>query len=309
MTPAVTEDVDPVVLLSLAAVRARQRLHEAPGLIAYVRTLIVPASAQQSDGQPRGGSKEPPAPLRVDAVDEADSVYAQLLNWVAYWSEQLQIPAPVTATYAWSNDREVQGFRAGVTPEGAAGLVQNLGTWLMLHQDAIERHEQAGEYFDDVAQLVRDLRGKFPRVSRGMRPVSPRPCPVCDEPAMGAEWHSDELTDFTLTCAHCGLEGSTEGLLHDHDVRSILTEMRVEYAPEPAEWWSKKQAAQEMRLTPQALNRYIQHDRLSTHTADGTVYVRADELRDLWRAKRVQKLASRMRRPVGAAPEPEPAPA
>ena len=288
MTASVTEDVDPVILLSLAAVRARQRLTEAPGLIAYVRTLIVPASAQQSDGQPRGGSKEPPAPLRVDAVDEADSVYAQLLNWVAYWSEQLHIPAPVTATYAWSNDREAQGFRAGVTPEGAAGLVQNLATWLMLHQPAIELHEQAGEYLNDVAQLIRDLRGKFPRVSRGMRPVSPRPCPVCDEAAMGAEWHSDELTDFTLACAHCGLEGSTDALLHDRDVRTILADMRVEYAPETTEWWTKKQAVREMRITPRTLDRYIQHDDLPTNTADGAVYVNADRLREIWRSKKIR---------------------
>ncbi|WP_175415957.1 hypothetical protein [Curtobacterium sp. SGAir0471] len=42
-----------------------------------------------------------------------------------------------------------------------------------------------------------------------------------------------------------------------------------------------------MRITPQTLNRYIQNDGLKTHTADGEVYVNADQLREIWRAKRL----------------------
>lgn len=40
-----------------------------------------------------------------------------------------------------------------------------------------------------------------------------------------------------------------------------------------------------MRITPQTLDRYIQNDGLKTHTADGGVYVNADQLRDIWRGK------------------------
>lgn len=94
------EAADPIALLSLAAARARHRLNEAPGPIAYVRTLVVPAGARRSDGLPRPASKEAPAPFRVDAVDESDSAYAQLLNWVSYWCNELHIAPPVTATYA-----------------------------------------------------------------------------------------------------------------------------------------------------------------------------------------------------------------
>lgn len=293
MTDTPTHDVDSAVLLTLAATRARQRLSEAPGLIAYVRTLVTPAGAQRSDGQPRPASKEAPAPLRVDAVDEADSAYAQLLNWVRNWSETLHLAPPVTATYAWSNAREVQGFRGGVTPEGAGILVKNLTVWLLTHQDKIERHEYAGSYFDDVAEIIWDLRKKFPRSGRGTRPVFPRSCPVCDSPSMGVEWQSEQLTDFTLICAYCGFEGSTVALLKDPHVSELMRDMRVEDTPETTSWWTKKQAVREMRLTPQTLNRYIQHDGLATHTADGTVYVNAEQLRELWRAKRSRDKANR----------------
>jgi hypothetical protein len=43
-----------------------------------------------------------------------------------------------------SNSREVQGLRAAVTPEGAAVLVRDSTVRLLLHQDKIERHQQAG---------------------------------------------------------------------------------------------------------------------------------------------------------------------
>jgi hypothetical protein len=221
-------------------------------------------------------------------VDEADSAYAQLLNWVGYWAETLHVVPPVTATYAWSNEREVQGFRAGVTPEGAGLLVKNLTVWLLTHQDTIERHEYAGSYFDDVAGIIWQLRKKFPRSGRCTRPVFPRPCPVCDSPSMGVEWQSEHLTDFTLVCAYCGFEGNTAALLKDADVHELMRDMRVEEAAEATSWWTKKQAAREMRITPQTLNRYIQHDGLETHTADGSVYVNAGQLRELWRTKQAR---------------------
>ncbi|ROP65650.1 hypothetical protein EDF55_0088 [Curtobacterium sp. ZW137] len=293
MTNLTPDETEPEVLLSFAAARARQRLNDAAGLIAYVRTLVAPSGVQRSDGLPRPASKDAPAPLRVNAVDAADSAYAQLVNWVGYWSETLHLSPPVTATYAWSNAREVQGFRGGVTPEGAGMLVKNLTVWLLTHQDKIERHEYAGSYFDDGAAIIWDLRKKFPRSGRGTRPVFPRSCPVCDSPSMGVEWQSEQLTDFTLICAYCGFEGSTVALLKDPHVSELMRDMRVEDTPETTSWWTKKQAVREMRLTPQTLNRYIQHDGLATHTADGTVYVNADQLRELWRAKRSRDKANR----------------
>jgi hypothetical protein len=283
-----SQDVDSSVLLSLAAARTRQRLGEAPGLIAYVRTLITPAGTQRSDGLPRPASKEAPAPARLDAMDEADTLYAQLLNTVDEMSEKLKVSPPVSATYAWSNTREVQGFRAGVTPEGAGLLVRNLTTWVLLHFDKVTRHPLAAHWYADLTQMVEDLRKRFPRASRGARMVLPRPCPVCGDPSMGIEWRSEEPGDFTLACAYCGFEGATDALLKDRDVHELLRDMRAEQTADPTTWWTKKQAAREMRITPQTLNRYIQHDGLQTYTADGVVYVEASQVRELWRAKRVR---------------------
>lgn len=105
---------------------------------------------------------------------------------------------------------------------------------------------------------------------------------------MGVEWQSEQVKDFTLVCASCGFAGNTAALLKDQDVRDLMRDMRIEEVPETKSWWTKKQAVSEMRITPQTLNRYIQHEGLKTHTAHGSVYVNADELRELWRTKQIR---------------------
>jgi len=291
VTDTVTEAISPTVMLDLSAVRARKGLRDAADLLTHVRSLVPPSGTQRPDGQPRSKQQGSRLPFREDALEESDSVYAQLLDWTRSWADALTLPLPVTAGYAWSNQAGPQGFRSAVTPEGAHALTANLATWLLLHDDKIRRHPTAGTFYEDIADLMWNLSKKFPRESRGMRPVLPRPCPICGDPSMGVEWRSEQLLDFTLICTYCGFEGDTTALLKDRDVRTLMNDMRIEEAAEASSWWTKKQAAREMRITPQTLNRYIQRDGLKTHTADGTVYVNADQLRELWRGKRVGKLA------------------
>jgi hypothetical protein len=133
---------------------------------------------------------------------------------------------------------------------------------------------------------VWELRKKFPRDGRSPHPVFPRPAPVHEDPSIGGEWRSEHLQDFTLICSYCGLEGDATALLKDHGVHELFCDMRSEEVTEPTAWWTNKQAAREMRITPQTLNRYILQDRLKTHMAAGAVYVNADQLREIWRGKR-----------------------
>ena len=132
---------------------------------------------------------------------------------------------------------------------------------------------------------------------------------MCSEQRMVIErrgdTHAGDAADIVLVCGYCGFEGGAKALMKDLGMRAaVFGDIRVEEAPEPAEWWTKKQAIDQMRLTSQTLNRYIREDGLATHTKDGTVYVRAGELRDIWRGKQVRRLATNMRRPVGAEPAP-----
>lgn len=299
-----TTDEEAAVDAAVTASYARAKLINAADLVAHVRGLVAPGSAQPSDGQPRPASAEAPLPLHTDPLEASDRVYAHLLNWVRYWAEALQIQPPVGATYAWSTVDGPQGFRSTVTPLGAWGLTHTLTTWLLLRHDAIRRQPDAGDYFTAVDDFLGQLRARFPMRAPRARPTLPRPCPICATDTMTIERRGDQVTDIALVCGYCAFEGAAQALMKDRGLRTLITDIRIEEAPEPAEWWTKKQAIEQMRLTSQTLNRYIREDGLATHTKDGTVYVHAKDVRDLWRAKRVRALATNMRRPVGAEPAP-----
>ncbi|OII10510.1 hypothetical protein BIU97_10300 [Curtobacterium sp. MCBA15_009] len=295
---------DAAIDMAVTASYARAKLVNAADLVAHVRGLVVPAGAQPSDGQPRASRSEAPLPFRPDPLEASDRVYAHLLNWVRYWSDALQVQPPATASYAWATDAGPQGFRSTVTPVGAYGLTQTLTTWLLLRHDAILRQPDAGDYFTAVDDFLGQLRARFPMRAPRARPTLPRPCPVCATDTMTIERRGEQVTDIALVCGYCAFEGEAKALMKDRGIRSLITDIRIEEAPEPTEWWTKKQATDEMRITLQTLNRYIREDGLATQTRDGSVYVRAGDVRDLWRGKQVQRLATNMRRPVGAQAAP-----
>lgn len=298
-----TSSEDKIFDVAVTAADARAKLTSAADQVAYVRGLVVPGSVQPSDGQPRASSTEAPFPIRVDPLEASDRTYAHLLNWVRYWAAELQIQPPATAVYAWTTDGGPQGFRSTVTALGSWGLTRTLTTWLLMHHDSIRRHPGSGEYFEQINDVLGQLRGRFPMRAPRARATLPRECPVCNEPKMVIERRGEDVASIALVCGYCGFEGEAKALTKDRNVRALVGDIRVEEAPENAEWWTKKQAVAEMKITPQTLNRYIRDDGLATHTKDGTVYVPAKDVRDLWRGKRVRQLATTMHRWVG--PEPE----
>ncbi|ROP78313.1 hypothetical protein EDF18_0959 [Frigoribacterium sp. PhB107] len=274
-------------LLHLAAARARRRLLEADGLVAYIRTLVVPPLGGASDGMPRAASKTPPLPLRADAVDDTDDTYARLIEWVSYWAGQLTTEPPVALQVKWAAKDEPAGFRAGTTPAGAGLLVKMLTTWLLTRQDQILGQPAAQEYLDDVADIVWKLRSKYPRAPRPERGVLERPCPVCDRFTFGATWPGQAaVEEFELVCSFCGHSEAAAAFIRDGRVRELLHELREEHADPRSEWWTKRQAQMELDIGKTTLNRYIADGDLQTYTVDGTVYVSTEDLLTLWRTKR-----------------------
>ncbi|GAA0960266.1 hypothetical protein [Frigoribacterium faeni] len=280
-------ELTPDQYLHLATARARRSLVEAPGLIAYVRTLITPGLGGASDGMPRPASRTAPLPLRADAVDDTDDVFARLLHWVSYWAGVYQTAPPSTMQVHWAQDGEITGFRASTTPEGAGALTQQATLWLLARHDLITTHDTGMTYFEDVADMMRDLRGRFPRAPRPPRGVLDRPCPVCDQYAFGATWTGNSVEQFELRCSKCEHTEDAASFIKAGRVRELLHELREEHAEPKSEWWSKRQSALELGITPQTLNRYIAEG-LRTVTLAGGVYVKTDDLLDLWREKRLR---------------------
>lgn len=192
--------------------RCTRALREAPELVMHVRSLIVPGNGQGERGEEDPRER---APLRVTPTDTADHMFANLLLWVDYWAEQLGQALPLPAAAAWSNFREVQGFRAGTTAEGAARLTGRVTRCLLDWSDGIARHTQGGVYHAEVVRLVGEVRGMFPLEVRPERPVSPRACPRCGEREVRADWWGVDRGDVEVRCFHCGWRA-------DQDYRALM---------------------------------------------------------------------------------------
>lgn len=212
----------------LRARKARKALELAPDLAAHLRALMLP-----SDGRTEvGDSPELRTPLLTGVTDAADGLLRQLLEWADWWSKRLDIDGPVAASFARHDyqgshasmgfsDFESVGFRAGTSPEMAAAIVRALVVWLLVHDDEMIVADPfwAGLYQDDVSKLVWRLRaesGQSP--ARPAREPSARPCPVCGELAMRAEYFGSSfqaaelrgeqllnaVEGIDVRCGYCG---------------------------------------------------------------------------------------------------------
>lgn len=287
-----TSDADE---LRLAAARARLRLTEAPDVIGWVRAQMTPGVGGAQDGMPRSASKTPPLPLRADAVDDADDAFTRLLHWLGFWSARFNEVAPALIVTHWRVEGETAGFRAGTSPEGAQALTSSVTLWLLARHDRMLDEHTSRTYFDDVADIVWQLRSRYPTSPRRQRAVLDRACPLCDRFTYGAEWLSEDVTDFELRCSFCDHHQDAGDFLKAGRVRELMHELREEHVDPKAEWWTKRQALTELEMGRSTLDRYITEG-LPTYTADSTVFVRVEELLALWREKRARQKATRDKR-------------
>lgn len=186
---------------------------------------------------PRPASKTAPLPVTAYAADDTDDVYARLLHWVSYWAGVYQVAPPATMQVRWARDREVTGFRASTPPEDACPPTQLATLWLLARHDLLAGHDTGMIYFEDVADMMRDLRGQFPRAPRPPRGVLDRPCPVCGQYAFGATWTGDSVEHFELRCSKCEHTEDATSFIKAGRVRELLHELRAEHAEPKSEWW------------------------------------------------------------------------
>lgn len=215
-------------LAVVQAMKAKKALDAAPDLVAHLRARMLPADGRTEQGEFHRVER---TPLLTTVTDAADEVFIVMLEWVDQWSEALDEPAPIAVHRAWRTaggirrtDPDVAaGFRAGTSPERAAGLVRILALWLNRHELAIGMDPLASDYREEIAAIVakhRRLSGLD--VARPIRETAPFPCPICDQKAVRVEYFGGSMyaaemrgdleadrivaaaSGITVRCAFCG---------------------------------------------------------------------------------------------------------
>lgn len=103
-----------------------------------------------------------------------------------------------------------RGFRVEATPAGAGQLAQILVTWRLIRWEAMLATDAGTAFVDDVHEIFRPLRCKYPRAPRRLRDVHAWPYPVCGEHAVDAVWHSEDVRDVAVQCEFCSYEIPTK---------------------------------------------------------------------------------------------------
>lgn len=185
--------------------RITHALDTIPDLMMHMRAQIVPSGGGMSDGQPRG-SKEPPAPLRINPLDDADSLFAKLVSWTEVIGGKTHSPQPSVAV--WINFREVQGFKV-VTTEVAHQLASQLTEWFHVRIETICGLDIATEFHDDLcygwddAPGVFKLMGRYPMEPRPLRAAEKRECPICGHQEVFVKWPDSLDPDIAIMCGRC----------------------------------------------------------------------------------------------------------
>lgn len=173
---------------------------------AWVRCHVQP-STSTGDGPRVTTTRTPPAPLRLDALDDIDNVVAALNAWVdRARAEHPDRPHPP--------DRAGTRVLAGRVHGAAAGHdtlpAQAAAAWLHTWHDWMTERDWAAAYHDTVTTLARTLRGKYATRER-LRKL-PTPCPACDRLSL---WYHPPKTATAEVTVCCHADDCGAVITHD----------------------------------------------------------------------------------------------
>jgi hypothetical protein len=181
--------------------RFEQHLDQVPMLLEVLRGARGGVHAARTGSERvSGGGGVAPSPLRETPVDDADDLWAALVEYTGEVAERLQDPAPAAVGATWAIDESVRGLPSWMNSELAytAGFV--IVSWLIERGVDIAslRMNDAEEF---LFSLIRKLQSRYV-LDPIERPAHARTCSVCGERAVVVSWVSDETGE--ASCRVCG---------------------------------------------------------------------------------------------------------
>lgn len=179
-------------------------IRQAPFQLMHMRELAESTIAAQDTSAVRvaGGKDTAPLPYRVDPADDADLLYATLILFGREVAEKIGGASPrALRARMWTGRDEPQGLPI-CTPGEAFAHATEITLWLEACAHQIAHDNTLNSAPDDLCELIRRMRAKYPRAEPKFKAYRPRPCPVCGERTIEPIWGKDGLEG--ASCDNCG---------------------------------------------------------------------------------------------------------
>ncbi|MBU3994792.1 MAG: hypothetical protein KKF42_03285 [Actinobacteria bacterium] len=179
-------------------------IRQAPFQLMHMRELVESTIAAQDTSAVRvaGGRDTAPTPYRVEPADDADLLYATLVIFGREVAEKIGGSSPrALRARMWTGRDEPQGLPV-CTPGDAFALAAEIITWLDACSHHIAHDSTLHDAPDDLCELIRQMRTKYPRSMQKFKWYADRPCTRCGEKAIERIFDEEGLAG--ARCDGCG---------------------------------------------------------------------------------------------------------
>lgn len=183
--------------------RTRAALRMAPGVVQHVMSMITVNGGTDDRVD---GSRDSPIPMNLQAFNDVNEVYSQLVYFANLFARKLHRQAPGPAKRAWSNaGGKIVGLPSNVTPDNARYLVGIMAKWLEVSLDDIldtPVPDDVQFFHDEFGQGLFRINAAWPQ--RANPRYSDMPCPDCGGKI--AIYPPERFEDDErIVCESCGL--------------------------------------------------------------------------------------------------------
>lgn len=194
--------------------RARWHFDQIPSILVAIREDMNPIRATQYDANRVQTSKgDAPAPANLDALDDADDLWAGVVLYTREVAERLHAQPPASLDVVWMHHGEVAGLPTGLTPRAVNTAGFAISEWLGVWAPDIE-WLVSRDASDALFRAIRGAAARWTPDGAPRRPV-PRVCGLCGEKRVGVHYVDQDGTDVpVIECAGCGAT-EKEGVVGD----------------------------------------------------------------------------------------------
>lgn len=181
----------------------RRKLGELPLLILHIRDQALPSMQGSYEPRVSGSKEKTTAPLRLDPLDDADELWAQVCALAVDYAGRTRTKEPEELKRQWvieGSVKRVHGFASSDSRRIYLDVV-SITRYLIDHAFTLATNREYVVPVDELTEQIARARRKYPEAPEYS--TARHRCPKCAE--FGVEpSYSDRGELLELRCGHCG---------------------------------------------------------------------------------------------------------